>query len=279
MKEHITTKEKHEAKESKKEKFNFDSILNEAKIINHISSLLDQETRYNFLSCNSKLIKHIQEQLKDALLTIKLKNGIGEALTAQDQINSLKVKYKSEDFESEPPKFVLSKAAVKAIEMLNNENNNKIFQNKELEPPLDSIIIVYRIFFQFLKDNNIKNIQDKKLFWLEASDYILNHNNGKTGDFFKESAENFDFSSKNLYEIKKLIYGNEDKIKPTFFTKICPTTGFVIFMIKETLEYCGLISSLKKNIPIICLHYWEYIDEIQNKIQNYIDNISDWSKK
>ena len=49
--------------------------------------------------------------------------------------------------------------------------------------------------------------------------------------------------------------------------------------IKETLEYCGLISSLKKNIPIICLHYWEYIDELQNKIQNYIDNISDWSKK
>ena len=53
MKEHITTKEKHETKESKKEKFNFDSILNEAKIINSISSLLDQETRYNFLSCNS----------------------------------------------------------------------------------------------------------------------------------------------------------------------------------------------------------------------------------
>ena len=279
MKEHITTKEKHETKESKKEKFNFDSILNEANIINRISSLLDQETRYNFLSCNSKLIKYIKEQLKDALLTIKLKNGIGEALTAQDQINSLKLKYKSEDFESEPQKFVLSKGAVKAIEMLNNENYNKIFQNKELEPSLDGIIIVYRIFFQFLKDNNIKNIQDKKLFWLEASDYILNHNNGKTGDFFKESAENFDFSSKNLYEIKKLIYGNEDKIKPTFFTKICPTTGFVIFMIKETLEYCGLISSLKKNIPIICLHYWEYIDEIQNKIQNYIDNISDWSKK
>ena len=284
MKAHITPEDKKEQenleKKEPKETISFDTILNEAKIINRISSLLDQETRYNFLSCNSKLIKNLKEPLKDSLFTLQLKNGIGESNTVQDQIYSLKLKYKSEEFESEPPKFALAKGPIKAIETLNNENYIQIFNNKELEPPLDIIIPVYRIFFQLLKDNNIKNIKDEKLFWLEASDYILNHSNGKLGEFIKESTENFDFSPKNIYEVKKIIYGNEDKYtKPAFFSKINATTGFVTFMIKDTLEYCGLITSLKKNIPSLCLRYWEYIDEMQNKIQTYIDNINEWSKK
>ena len=73
-----------------------------------------------------------------------------------------------------------------------------------------------------------------------------------------------------------MINGKEDQLKPAYFTKICGTTGLVVFLIKDTLEYCGVLLSLKKNVPSICLKYLEYIAEMQSKMKNYIENISTW---
>ena len=250
--------------------------MKEHKIIKKISLFLDKESRYNFYACNKKLMKYLRDKLSDSLTTLEINNNLSEYSTAQDQINSLKLKYSSDQFETEPPKFTLSRGTVKAIELLNNEEYGKIFKDKELLPPLDGIVFIYRIFFQFWKDNELKNIQDQKLFWIEASDFILNNSNGKIGDFFRDSVENFEFSGKNIYEAKKLINGKEDQLKPANFTKICGTTGLVVFLIKDTLEYCGILLSLKKNVPSLCLKYLEYIAEMQSKMKKYIENIDQW---
>ena len=284
MKEHVPIEEKKEEKKEEikiekkpaKEPFNFDNFIQE-KIIKTFIQFLDTETRYNFLSCNKKLIKYIQDKLSDSLMTLEIKNNISEASTVQDQINSLKLKYQSDQFNIDPPKFALSRGTVKAIELLNNEDYSRIFHDKELIPPLDNIIYVYKIFFQFLKDNDLKNIKDEKKFWIKASDYILNQSNGKIGDFFRDSVENFDFSVKNIYEAKKIIYGKEDQLKPANFTKICATTGLIIFLIKDTLEFCGVILSKKKNVPTLCLQYLEYVGNLQEKLRNYIDKIREWN--
>ena len=262
---------KEEAPKEEK-KLNFEPLI-ENKIIGAISSFLDDEYQYNFFSCNKKLSKYLYEKLLNSLEKLKSQNDITSSSTIQDQINALKLKYKSEEFNSDPPKFELSKGAVKAIEMLNNEAYVKIFKIKELTPPLNEILLIYRIFFQLLKSNNIYNIKDDKLFWIEVCEYILNNNNDKTGEFFKESINNFDFSPKNIYEIKKIINGNLEKIKPNIYSRICGTTGLLIFLIKDTLEYIGIIHSLKKNIPSIMLKYLEYIEKIQNKIEKYISII------
>jgi len=287
MKEHVPIqeikveeKEKEEEKKIEekpeiKEKITFDKLI-EDKIIKKISLFLDKESRYNFYACNKKLMKYLRDKLSDSLTTLEINNNLSEYSTAQDQINSLKLKYSSDQFETEPPKFTLSRGTVKAIELLNNEEYGKIFKDKELLPPLDGIVFIYRIFFQFWKDNELKNIQDQKLFWIQASDYILNNSNGKIGDFFRDSVENFEFSGKNIYEAKKLINGKEDQLKPANFTKICGTTGLVVFLIKDTLEYCGILLSLKKNVPSLCLKYLEYIAEMQSKMKKYIENIDQW---
>jgi hypothetical protein len=263
--------------EEKEEKITFDNLIEEDKSVNSIASFLDKESQYNFYSSNKKLMKYIKDKLDDTLTTLITTNNVGESLSIQDQINSLKLKYENEQFEAEPPKFALSRGTVKAIEFLNNEDKGKIFQDKELLPPLDSIIFIYRIFFQFLKDNDIKNIENDHLFWVKASDYIIEQSNGKIGDFFRDSVDNFEFTAKNIFEVKKLIYGKEDQLKPASFSKICPTTGFLIFLIKDALEYCGVILSTKKNIPSLCLQYLEYINEMQNKLKNYIENIREWN--
>ena len=59
----------------------------------------------------------------------------------------------------------------------------------------------------------------------------------KQENFLKNLLINFDFSPKNIYEIKKIINGNLEKIKPNIYSRICGTTGLLIFLIKDTLEY------------------------------------------
>ena len=276
-KEEVKEEVKEEIKEEvkKEEKIcKFEPLMDNNKIINKLSSFLDETSQYNLFSSNKKLSKYLYEKLMTILDELKSKNNISSSSTIQDKINALKLKYKNEELIMEPPQFNLSKGSIKALELLNNgEQYNKIFQEKDLQPPLNDILLVYRIFFQMLKNNNICKIKDDKLFWMEASDYILNNNGGKTGEFFKESINNFDFSIKNIYEVKKIVNGNEEKIKPSAFSKICGTTGLVIFLIKDILEYMGIIHSTKKSIPILELKYLEYIREIQTKIENYINDI------
>ena len=272
-----TENKKEEIKEQKEEqKITFDKLI-EDKIVESISSFLDKETRFNFYSCNKKLIKYIKDKLDDTLSALETTNNISDSATIQDQINSLKLKYEGEQFELEPPKFSLARSTVKAIEYLNNEEKTKLFHEKELLPPLDNVIFIYKIFFQFLKDNDLKDIQNDNLFWIKASDYIIEKSNGKIGDFFRDSVDNFEFTPKNIFEVKKLVHGKEDQLKPASFSKICPTTGFVVFLIKDTLEYCGIILSLKKNIPSLCLKYLEYIKEMHDKLKSYSEKIREWS--
>lgn len=278
MKEFITPLEEvkpklvEETNKEEKKIINFDSLIND-NIINSLTTFLDKETQYSLLSCNKKLTKYLYDKLMISFENFKKENEITPTSTIRDQINSLKLKYKEEEFHAEPPKFTLAKSTTKAIELLNGDTYNKIFRNKELKPPLDEILLIYRIFFHLYKVNNIYSIKDQKLFWLEASDYILNNNNGKTGEFFKESINNYDFSIKNIYEINKIIYGQKDKIKPTVFSSICGTTGLVIFLIKDALEYIGVLHNSKKNIPSLVLKYLEYVEQMQHKIEKYINFI------
>ena len=60
--------------------------------------------------------------------------------------------------------------------------------------------------------------------------------------------KNFDFSEENIYIISKLCENKEKKISPSFFSKICGTTGLVIFLIRDALEYTGIIID-KKTLP------------------------------
>ena len=63
----------------------------------------------------------------------------------------------------------------------------------------------------------------------------------------------FQFNKENIYKIKNIIKGKEEKLKPLNYSQICKTTGLVIFLVKDILEYLGLNSKENKKIPIIKL--------------------------
>jgi hypothetical protein len=60
------------------------------------------------------------------------------------------------------------------------------------------------------------------------------------------SSKAFDFSDQNTYKIYRLTINKEKKFASNFFSKICQTTAIIIFLIKDALEFIGVLID-KKN--------------------------------
>ena len=143
--------------------------------------------------------------------------------------------------------FHLSKGAIRAIQLLNNNTYSKIFGRPVLEEKYNPIYIVYRLLFIFFGEQDIAQIFDDKLFWIKCTEFLSsNSENGKIGDFISKKFENYKCDNKTIYLIEKLMKGKKDNISPSYYSKICGSTGLLIFVIKELLEYSGIIIDNKK---------------------------------
>ena len=229
-----------------------------------IASFLDKQTKYNFFSCSKKLVNNLFLELNDTYNKIIEMNKISS-------INKIKNQFKGENLDSNKYSFQLSKGSMRAIQILDNEIYNNIFKSKELKSPLYDIILIYRIFFQLMNNDEIIELENDKKFWEEARNYFLENDNNKLGYFIKNNINEFDFTNENIYKLKKLIKGQEGRLKPTIYENICETTGLISFIIKDALEYCGIINHEEKNNPGIIISYLEFIREKLNDIKEYID--------
>ena len=153
-----------------------------------ICSFLDKKSKIRFLSISRKLIRQLTYYLDDIYRHILDLNKITFSNTIEDQINSLKNKYKEEELIDAKHAFSLSKGSLKALDLLNSEAYNNIFKVKKLNPPLDQIILIYRIFFQLIDKEELINIENDKIFWEKTRKFILENNEGKIGTFLKNEA-------------------------------------------------------------------------------------------
>jgi len=237
-----------------------------------IASFLDKKSKYKFFSCSKLLIRQLAYYLDETYQKILNINDISNSSTIESRINNIKNKYKGEDFDSPKYAFSLSSYTVKALDLLDNNSYNKIFTIKNLEPPLDQIILIYRIFFQLIDKEELVDIESDKKFWEKTRNFILKNNNNKTGTFFRDYTSEFDFTRKNIYKLKMLISGKEDKLKPSIYENICKTTGLVNFIIKDSLEYCGLIPNEKRIVmPSVIIDYLEYLKKVIKRTKEYLD--------
>ena len=240
-------------------------------IVKLIGSFLDKKTKYNFFSCSKNMINNLILYLNYKYNKILSTNKIISINSIEKEITDLKNKYSEEGFDSPKYSFQLSKNSLKSIEILDDIFHINIFKTEELKHPLDNIIFVYRLFMQLINKEEITQIKDDKIFWSETRNYFLENCNNKVGSFIKEYVSEFDFTNENIYKLKKLSSGKEDKLKITNYENICQTTGLITFIIKDALEYCGVIYNEKKTMPGITIGYLEYILEKLKECKEYLD--------
>ena len=254
-----------------------ENLLNDTKLI-HLDN-------FNFIPFAEQHLHFILKYLTiHDYMNILMVNKICKKLVNKQILNNLESEQK--EFENKINSFnqeeiiekidisqlVLTKASLKAINILNETLFNKLFT--EFQVPSDDILLIYHIYFQLINHNIAKKNLKKEIFWKKCCEYFSNESNGKTGDLLlKNSKENINLSSENIYKIMHIINGNLQKITPTYFSKIDNTTSLFAFFIKDVLDFIGI--AYNKTFP--GKTYWIYkgiIEVINDKIEKmkkYLD--------
>ncbi len=159
-----------------------------------------------------------------------------------------------------------SKGALKAREMLCELNNLKLFvDNNEL--PKEDVIFVYKIYLKLVNPKGFDEIlrtNNSGDIWRYILNYFRERNSGKLGATIEEDSLKFDLSAENCFRVLKLLGNFSSKLTANYFTKICGTTGLFIFVLKDILEYAGIIME-KKSPPARLYSLAQYACEYYGK--------------
>ena len=235
---------------------------------------LDLKDLIEFTSTSKKIKKqriYVFNLQKNKLLQLI---GMDKEEILKNKIVEYEEKYSKEELNESYIKFQMSKGALRAIKLLNNDIYSKIFRRPLLDNKYCNIYIVYRILFLFLGEFEIADILDDKLFWVKCSEYLNSNSEGKIGDFIIKKIEERNYDNKTIYKVEKILNGKKDNIIiPSYFSKSCPSTGLIIFLIKELLEYCGIIISNKKTQLCRVYNNYKYYQAIENTLSEFNQSI------
>ena len=152
---------------------------------------------------------------------------------------------------------------MKAVELLNETLYSKIFTDGPF--PLEDIVLTYKIYFQLLNLKEYNLIKDKYEFWKFACDFFTKDSTIKLGQIIQNLLKKFDFSNANVYRLSRLLGNNFSKITPNYFSKLCGTTGLFIFLIKDALEYAGILVDKKTSPSRLNKNFTYLLELLQTK--------------
>ena len=190
-----------------------------------------------------------------------------------------KNKGKEAEFTKEFEPFKLAKGAMKAIDLLKQPGYFKTFQEDRI--PERNIILVYRFYFQIIKKdekiNELLKIENDSDFWKAVAKYFLEDGKDGIGLLVEKQIAETDFSDININKLSKMCVGYEKILTPSYFSKICPTTGLFIFLVKEALEYIGALIDRKTSLARIYKNYTfeiEHLKEMVEKINKSLEKLN-----
>ena len=243
------------------DKNNCDKILNNIFVFLSLNDLIKLRGTSKFFSIN--VLSYFTEKLNCTKSELENKK-INTIITDLSE---------SKNFQ----KLVLSNGTQKSIHLLNQNVDNKFFQQSN-PPTDDEVFFIYEIFFQLI-NNPIVNIKyNKTEFWDKCRLFFLNDGNTKIGDLLKEEIlgkNKIDISEDNLYKIYKLSNNKLNIIVPSYINKICSNTALITFYIRDILNYLGISldeEEVKQN------GYWTFT-HIINSIDKKIIKLKNMGKK
>ena len=125
----------------------------------------------NLLSLNKKFCK--EEKIK----------YINNLIKKFDK-KQMKLKIKMKALNNPLTEFQLSKYSLKIIEELNQEFFLNILYYDELPNKYKEILVVYKLFIQLIKNENLLQITNDKEFWREISNYFITEGKKKIRNFY-----------------------------------------------------------------------------------------------
>ena len=167
------------------------------KIKDYIFSFCNKIDSFNLIKSNKRFFNQNHINFLQNLL-----NNLNEENTIKE-MNEIKENNK-EEIEKEYPEFHLTRGAIKAIELLNDELYNKIFKIDELSGKLCEILNIYKLLCQLLKKDDLLKINDKNKFWNEICFWLYNDKR-ELGNFLYEKSKEFVFDDENIDKIEKMI--------------------------------------------------------------------------
>ena len=138
----------------------------------------------------------------------------------------------------------------------------------------EEICKIYRTLFTLLGEFQIANIPEDQYFWVKCTEYLNNNSGGKIGSFILDKFKSVTFDKTKIVLMNKFLIGMKKKINPNYFPKICGTTGLLIFLIKDALEYCGVIINDKKTQPARILDNLLYYKNTTENLAQIIEYLS-----
>ena len=234
-----------------------------------ILQFLTRKEQLELFACNKSLAKLNIQILNNTVTSYKKAYDVLIGETIDDKIKKLEENYTKDELNEPIKTFELSRGAVKAIGLLEDELYMRLFIRPVQDKVLDEIVIIYRIFCQFLGKGEFTEIKSDKIFWEKFAKYVLNNKGEKLSNFCNESISKFIFDDKNILKVKEMSIDISEKLKPKYWSKICPTTGFFAFIIKDLVEYTGIIED-KKTQPSRIKKNYIYVKGLLEKMDKFL---------
>lgn len=146
--------------------------------------------------------------------------------------------------------IAFSNKAIKAAELLDDDSYLEIFKQKK--PILnDNVLFIYYLLLTMFNSSmtidSIKQCYNNKPsigYWSKLTAYLNSKTNSRFGAFIMRKLNQFDFSPNHLNIISQIASTNYNLINPSHYTKICPTTALVTFIVKDFLDAFNISNHL-----------------------------------
>ena len=276
--EHIENSKINLFKEENNNKISFvNSIKDNSIILYNILQFLSFKNKLYFLSINKLLSKERINLLINKREEINLLLQLKENETIDDKIKNIKnnFDYNYNKKDSLVKEFKLTKLCINNLKKLNDIKNIKLFKDKQINNnKITEINIIYRILLLLLGEKIIVEISDDILFWKNCCKYLKDKGDVKIGNFIIGKSNSFCFDHQTINLIESILIGNKNNILNGYYEKLCKTTGLIIPLIKEALEYSGIIVANRNNNAISkvldnLLFNKKLITKLDNIIKNY----------
>ncbi len=168
--------------------------------------------------------------------------------------------------------FKLSKNTIKNIKQLNENQYIQLFKENQINNnKITEINIIYRILLLLFGEKKIVEISDDNLFWKNVCKYFLDKiTKENIGNFIVEKSKNLNFDHQTINLIEFILIGNKNNIINGYYEKLCKTTGLIIPLIREALDFCGVVVTDTKIRANRLLDNLQYNQKLICKLDNII---------